>query len=260
MNPLSYLLLINLLFSCGLMTVVWALSIRINNYSIVDIAWAFAFGLMGILDFTQSSGPSATLFLVMLGVWSLRLGLFLFSRIQRHYPSEDNRYVQLRKEYGSHVRKRFFIFFQLQALSLVFLSLPLIIVTRYASTEISTIQWIAFGVWTMGILGETLADWQASRFKTRPENKDKICQIGLWNYSRHPNYFFESVIWWSYFLYACAFPWGWVSILCPLTILFLLLKVTGIPLAEAQAIKNRGSAYLDYQKSTSRFIPWFKGS
>lgn len=93
-----------------------------------------------------------------------------------------------------------------------------------------------------------------------PANKGKICEIGLWNYSRHPNYFFEWLIWVSYFIFALGSPWGWLSIICPLAILYFLLKVTGIPYTEAQMIKSRGQAFIDYQKTTSAFVPLPKNS
>ena len=94
-------------------------------------------------------------------------------------------------------------------------------------------------------------------FTSDPANKGKICQTGLWRFSRHPNYFFESVVWWGFFVAAVSSPWGWVTVICPLMMLWFLLKVTGIPLTEKHSVERRGQAYRDYQKTTSAFIPWF---
>jgi steroid 5-alpha reductase family enzyme len=103
-----------------------------------------------------------------------------------------------------------------------------------------------------------LADAQLNAFKRRPDKSSPVCDVGLWRYSRHPNYFFEWLIWVAYFLFAAASPWGWLGILSPVAILFLLLKVTGIPMTEEQAVRSKGDAYRRYQKTTSAFVPWFR--
>src|SRR5262249_44045583 len=103
-------------------------------------------------------------------------------------------------------------------------------------------------------------DLQLEKFKKDPANKGQTCQVGLWNYSRHPNYFFEWLIWVSYFLFACGSSHGIYSIICPAIMLYLLFKVTGIPATEAQALKSRGDQYRDYQKRVSVFVPWFPKS
>jgi steroid 5-alpha reductase family enzyme len=121
--------------------------------------------------------------------------------------------------------------------------------------ELSILEYAGAALWTICIIGEATADAQLKRFKSKPENKGKVCNVGLWSYSRHPNYFFEWMIWVSYFIFACASPWGWISIVCPAIILLLLFKVTGIPLTEEQSIRSRGDAYREYQRTTSVFVP-----
>jgi steroid 5-alpha reductase family enzyme len=113
-------------------------------------------------------------------------------------------------------------------------------------------------VWAISILGEAIADAQLKRFKSKPENKGKVCDAGLWNYSRHPNYFFESMIWVGYFLVSLNADYGWVGVLSPITIILLLFRVTGIPMTEEQALRSKGDAYKEYQRTTSVFVPWFK--
>jgi steroid 5-alpha reductase family enzyme len=108
----------------------------------------------------------------------------------------------------------------------------------------------------VGIVGESVSDSQMSRFKARNPDSKAVCQEGLWRYSRHPNYFFEAVIWSGIYVYTCGSEWGWAMIHAPATIIFLLLKVTGIPPTEAAAVRRKGDAYRRYQKTTSPFIPW----
>ena len=107
----------------------------------------------------------------------------------------------------------------------------------------------------IGLIGETIADQQMSAFKSEDTDRKSVCKKGLWKYSRHPNYFFESVIWIGFFIFAAGSPWGWTTIYAPAIITFLLLKVTGIPPTEASAVKSKGDAYREYQRTTSPFIP-----
>jgi steroid 5-alpha reductase family enzyme len=107
-------------------------------------------------------------------------------------------------------------------------------------------------------LGEATADSQLKAFKKDPSNKSKVCSQGLWNYSRHPNYFFQWLMWMSYFVFALASPYGYLAIISPAIILYLLLKVTGIPMTEEQSIRSKGEAFKKYQQTTSAFVPWFK--
>jgi steroid 5-alpha reductase family enzyme len=124
--------------------------------------------------------------------------------------------------------------------------------------RLSPLEWAGLSLWVVALLGETAADAELKRFKADPANKGKTCRKGLWNYSRHPNYFFEWLIWVAFFLAALASPYGWISLLCPVLMFIFLFKVTGIPMTETQALKTRGKDYRDYQRTTSMFVPWFK--
>jgi steroid 5-alpha reductase family enzyme len=103
-----------------------------------------------------------------------------------------------------------------------------------------------------------VADQQLKRFRQDPANKGKVCQTGLWNYSRHPNYFFEWLVWVAFFLAAAATPLGWLTVYCPALMLYFLFRVTGIPATEEQSIRTKGEAYREYQRTTSVFVPWKK--
>lgn len=258
---MSYLeaLLASLVFMFVLMSVVWFLGRRWNNYSIVDAAWAGSFFVVALLLSFISPGylPRKILLLIVVGLWSLRLAYFLGRRIYGHHPIEDSRYQQLRKEYGAQIGVRFFLFFQYQAVSVVFLAVPFLEVLRASSDSLSGVEVFGFILAVLSLVGESVADSQAQRFKQNPENKNKTCQVGLWRYSRHPNYFFESCIWWGFYIMAIGASQAYYTIYAPLIILILLLKVTGVPPSEAAALKKRGDEYRRYQETTSMFIPWF---
>ena len=132
------------------------------------------------------------------------------------------------------------------------------IITINPNPDLSWLEYTGFGIWIISILGETIADQQLSSFKKDHGNKEKVCQEGLWYYSRHPNYFFQWLMWVSYFVFALASPYGYLAIISPAIILLLILKVTGIPPTEAQAVRSKGDAYKEYQRTTSAFFSWFK--
>ena len=230
---------------------------KLNNFSVVDVAWAA--GFLPIVLFYAVVGEGAfthkMTFVIMMGVWSFRLGGFLYSRVKRHHPVEDTRYQELRREWSSNLNRKFFWFYQFQAVLLWLLSAPGAIVSVNKSVDLVLAEWLGAVIWICGLIGESVADTQAERFKEDPSNTGKVCQIGLWRYSRHPNYFFESIIWIGYFVFALGSPKGWVTIYCPALILWLLLKVTGIPYSEQRSLKSRGEAYREYQRTTSAFIP-----
>ena len=224
--------------------------------------WAFGFTSVAILIFVGGKGwgPRRSLILVTLGFWSLRLGTFLYRRIRTHHPHEDGRYLDLRTKYKTRVEKGFFWFFQMQAASVVLLSVPFLMMSQNEQQSLSPFEVIGFIVWIFSLIGESVADAQMARFKRNPAHKGQTCEEGLWAYSRHPNYFFESCIWWGFYLMALGTPGTWFTVYCPLVILMLLLKVTGVPLAEIQSLKSRGDQYRDYQRRVSVFVPWFPRS
>ena len=239
---------------------VWALARKVDNYSVVDPAWALGLlwpiGVMAWGVGTSSYMPRVLLMSIMGACWSLRLGSYLVMRVASHHPAEDVRYKVLREGWKDRLARNFFWFFEAQALLVVLLAVPFAISLCNPTAHLSWIEWAGLAIWAVGFVGESIADNQMRRFKADPTNKGKVCQVGLWKYSRHPNYFFESVIWWGFWVFACGSPWGWVTIYAPLLILHFLLRVTGIPLTEKCAVESKGEAYREYQRTTSAFIPW----
>ncbi len=256
MNPVT-LALEALAALCVLFVLVYVLARVIDNFGIVDIAWSYSFIVIAVIYAALGEGWPLRRALVatMATLWALRLGTHLLVRIARKHPEEDGRYRQLRKDWGSLFMVKMAGFFQLQALSVVVLGYPFLAACSNPSIGMRPLEWAGAALWLIAISGEALSDAQLSWFKRSPANRGQVCDAGLWRYSRHPNYFFEWLIWVSYFLFASASPWGWVSILSPACILFLLLRVTGIPATEEQSVRSKGDLYRRYQERTSAFVP-----
>lgn len=239
------------------MAAAWAICRRLNNASFIDVAWAYGFALVVWLYVVIAPGdPVRQGFIAgMVTIWSLRLGTHLLVRVARRHPREDPRYAALREQFPQRTWFMFFGFFALQALLIGLLSAPFAVACTNPAPGINL--WEIGGVllWGLAFGGETLADLQLKQFHANPANKGKVCNIGLWRYSRHPNYFFEWVIWIAFFVFAVGSPWGWATFFCPLIMLHFLLNVTGVPPVEEQSLKSRGDAYRAYQRVTSKFIP-----
>lgn len=235
----------------------WFYAKKIDNFSLVDAAWSFGFTVHAVIfaGFGTGYGLRRLLVFVMLTAWGLRLFNFLVRRIIRHHPAEDARYLELRGKYRPHVHRGFFWFYQYQAWSISLLTFPLLFVCLNSSAEIKGIEIAGFVLWLIALIGEALADKQKADYYKIPGNRQSVCNVGLWRYSRHPNYFFESLIWWGLFLFTLGTPNMFLAIYAPLVMLFLLLRVTGIPISERAQLKRYGAEFEKYQRTTSAFIP-----
>ncbi|NIR52747.1 DUF1295 domain-containing protein [candidate division KSB1 bacterium] len=240
------------------MFVLWLVHLRIKNAGIVDIGWAGNFALIAIIYYLMGGGYETRKLLIaaMALLWSLRLTGYLFVRVVGH--EEEGRYRQLRREWrGKNVDLRFLFFFLFQGVLNVVLALPLLLACVNPEPHLSIFEFVGFGLWAVALLGESLADRQLQKFKANPANKGKVCRVGLWKYSRHPNYFFEWLIWVAFFVFALPSPFGLTALVSPLLMSYFLFKVTGIPATEEQSLRSKGEAYREYQRSTSMFVPWF---
>ena len=261
MNPLP-LVIAGTALAMAMMVVVWFFAKRMDNAGIVDIWWSFGFTPVALFYGIFGSGHMIRngLIAAMVCAWSLRLGMHLYKRVMSHHPEEDPRYAALRKQYPKRTWLMFFGFFQLQGLLIGLLSLPIAFACANPSPGIGFFEVAGVLLWLVAIGGESIADMQLALFKAQPASKGRVCDFGLWKYSRHPNYFFEWLVWIAYFVFALGSPWAWVGLASPLLMLFFLTRMTGIPPAEARALASRGDAYRDYQRRTSAFIPWFPKS
>ena len=240
-----------------IMVIIWLWALKIKNNGVVDIFWSTNFLVIAVIIWFLSDGymPRKNLVCALAGLWSIRLGVYLLIRVGAHLKEEEGRYKQLRLEWND---TKFFFFFQMQAFSNVMLSIPFFIIALNQDTHISIIEYIGAGLFLLCIIGEGVSDWQLQYFKKHNTVKGKVCEFGLWNYSRHPNYFFQFSLWISVLIFALPSPYGWLAVICPLSIGYLIFKVTGIPMTEEQAVRSRGEAYKEYQRTTSVFVPWFK--
>ncbi|MSU32537.1 MAG: DUF1295 domain-containing protein, partial [Pedosphaera sp.] len=191
------------------------------------------------------------------------VGRTLTLRWYRHQPAEDVRYAKLRADWGRETHRRMFWFYQLQGALQVFLSIPFLITSLNTNRSngplgLGLFEWAGVLLWFIGIAGETLADRQLATFRADATHRGQVCQSGLWKYSRHPNYFFETVIWLSFAVVALGSPLGFFGLLAPIAIGHFLINVTGIPMTEELSLKSKGEAYRAYQRTTSAFFPWFK--
>lgn len=257
---ITNIILICLLVCCIIMLLVWLWAIKIKNAGIVDIFWSYNFPVIAIILYLTAGGFDTRKLLIcsMVFVAGMRLGTYLLIRVTKHINEEEGRYKKIREEWTPNADSKFFWFFQMQAASNVFLAIPFFIITANPNPQLSFFEYLGTVIWLIGFLGESIADAQLKKFKSLADSKGKVCNIGLWNYSRHPNYFFEWIMWVAYFIFALGSPYGYISIISPFVILYLVLKVTGIPLTEEQSIRSKGLLYKEYQKTTSAFIPWFK--
>ena len=240
------------------MAALWAWQIRSGNAGIVDFGWAFSIASLAV--FAASASDAPLLRKVVVGgtgsIWGYRLALHLLRDRILGQP-EEGRYVTLRRNWAATVQRFFFVFFQAQALLAIVLALPFFLAARRTDPGISGFEVAGLLIWVAGVAGESLADHQLARFKSDPANRGKTCRAGLWRYSRHPNYFFEWVLWCGMATLALGAPFGWLAYGSPALILFFILRITGIPPTEAQALASRGDDYRRYQRETSAFFPWF---
>ena len=241
------------------MVVVWVFARRMNNAGIVDVGWSGSFAPVAVFCGIFGSGHPMRngLIAAMVCAWSLRLGSHLYKRVMSHHPDEDPRYAALRVQFPRYTWLMFFGFFQLQAVLVGLLSLPVALACSNPSGGIGLFEVAGLALWIAAIGGEAVADAQLAAFRAQPSNRGRVCEFGLWKYSRHPNYFFEWLVWIAFSVFALGAPFGWAGLLSPLLMLYFLTCVTGIPPSEAHSLSSRGEAYRSYQQRTSPFIPWF---
>lgn len=250
-------LLIALAAASLFMAALWLVQRRIGNAGIVDVAWAGVIGALSVFYAVVLPGEPwlrATV-AVMLGVWSLRLTRYLYVRVVGH--PEEGRYQTLRENWGEDADRKFFWFYQMQAVAAWAFAANALVASISAPPPAGWLVVLSVALWATGIAGVATADAQLAAFKRDPDSRGKTCRRGLWRYSRHPNYFFEWIHWCSYIPLAAASPGWWVPLVNAAALLYLFLFVTGIPPTERQALKSRGEDYRRYQRTTSAFVPWF---
>jgi steroid 5-alpha reductase family enzyme len=241
-----------------LMTILWVVSVTIRNVSIVDLFWGFGFVLTAGFYFLKTDGfelrKIIILFLVV--IWGMRLSIYLAWR--NLGKGEDFRYKEFRKKYGEN-RYWWISFLQtflLQGVLMWLISAPLLGAQYYNNRNVlSFLDYTGIAFWIIGFLFETGGDFQLAKFKADPSNKGKILATGFWKYTRHPNYFGDSSVWWGYG-FICLAAGSYLPVLGSVLMTALIIKVSGVALLE-KSLKQQKSQYKEYIEKTSAFLPWF---
>lgn len=245
------------LWLSGFFTLLWVLHLCVRNASLADVGFCLAFGIIVLAcGFSSTGNLSRRMLIAGMGIlYAVRLGYHLFShRVWK--KSEDPRYQKIRTILGGWESLGMFCYFQIQVPACLLFAGLLCWVMNHPAEGIR--WWDALGViiFLIAVIGEALADRQLESFRHDPLNKGKTLQVGLWRYSRHPNYFFESLHWWAYVPLAVGLPGAWASVFWPILMTISLLWVTGVPWAESQALASRRESYRQYQRTTNMFFPW----
>jgi steroid 5-alpha reductase family enzyme len=243
-----------------LMAGAWIVQQRTGNSGWVDTIWTFSLGLVGAASAlwpVEGAAPNARQWLVaaLVAVWSLRLGLHIAGRTAG--ITDDPRYAAFAKEWGVDSPRRMFVFLQNQGFGSIPLVFSIFVAARFPSDLLRPQDYLGALILVAGIAGEAVVDAQLNRFRNDAANKGRVCDIGLWRWSRHPNYFFEWFGWLAYPVMALSplYLWGCATLLAPAFMYWILVHVTGIPPLEEQMLRSRGERYRDYQSRTSMFFP-----
>jgi steroid 5-alpha reductase family enzyme len=249
------LALLGLLSMLKLMLSAWAIHQMRRNASWVDVGWAAGLGLLALLYATFGSGygPRRLLVAVVAGAWSLRLTAHLLARVLQH--PEDERYAEMRARWGGNLRAKFLALFLGQGVLDVVLAIPFLAAAVDPSPVLHPVTVLGALVAIGGMVGEATADAQLRAFKSDPQNRGLVCRVGLWGWSRHPNYFFDWVVWCGFALLGLMSPLGWLGVVSPVLMFYFLTRVTGVTATEAHALQSRGEAYARYQREVSAFFP-----
>jgi len=255
---ISDLYLNNFLAVAFMMLLGWLVSLYKKNVTIVDSLWGLGFILIAWLTWFQADGYWARKLLLasLATIWGVRLVVYL--SVRNYGKSEDPRYAKWRKASGPRFWwVSLFKVFLLQALFLWSIALAIQTgQTNAQPTHLGVLDLAGTGIWIIGFVFESVGDWQLTRFKSIPANRGKVMDRGLWQYTRHPNYFGECLIWWGLFCITLSDPRAWWTVVSPIIITLVLLKMTGIPLTEKLILEKR-PGYRAYRESTAAFFPWF---
>jgi steroid 5-alpha reductase family enzyme len=246
----------------AIMSVAFAIQQRTGNSGWVDTVWTFGLGLVGagaaltpLAD--TSAQPRQLIVAAFAAVWSARLGLHIATRTAKII--DDPRYAKMIEGWGDNARQEMFWLLQKQAVVSIPLAMAMFLAAHNPAPGLMAGDVVGIAVMAVAVIGEGIADWQLQTFKSDPANKGGINDIGLWRWSRHPNYFFETFGWLSYPLLAVnltgAYPWGWLAFAAPACMYWLLVYVSGIPPLEEHMLRTRGDQFRAYQRRTNAFFP-----
>ncbi|MEN9342353.1 MAG: hypothetical protein RIQ54_609 [Candidatus Parcubacteria bacterium] len=236
-----------------------AVAFLIRRNDVADVAWGLGFFVVTVAAFVMGSPlvDRGFLVVVLVGVWALRLSSHIYLR--NRSKTEDYRYQQWRHDWGKWFYLRTFLqVFMLQGFLVLVVSLPAVLTTIYRGGSWQITDVVGFAIWLFGFFFESVGDRQLANFLKNPANKGKLIQTGLWKYTRHPNYFGEIAQWWGVGVISLAVPYGVVGLIGPLTITWLITKVSGVPLLEEKMARHPDFA--EYKRKTNMIVPWIPKS
>jgi steroid 5-alpha reductase family enzyme len=238
------------------MTTVFAASRILKRTDLIDVTWGLAITVAAVSSYIIGGNSIGwniqTIVVILVCVWGLRLSYTLSLRFRK--TKEDRRYIELRKKWhGSEFINTYVRIFLVQAMFAAIVAFGVMILNVHTMTETGVVAYIGVVVWGIGFFFESVGDWQLKRFLADKTNRGKLMTRGLWRYTRHPNYFGEAAQWWGIFIIVISVPQGWLAIISPVLITYLLLFVSGVPMTE-KAFKGR-KGWKAYQKQTSKFLP-----
>ena len=239
----------------ALLFTLWVLHRRWQNAGVVDIGWTLAIGMQAVTAAMLGTGDATRRVIlgVIGGAWSLRLATHLIVRVAG--KPEDPRYAELRARWGGNVEVKMLAFFLFQGVLATALASPFFVAAMDPSPTLHPVFLAGVALAVIAVVGESVADAQLRRFVADPATRGQVCRVGLWGWSRHPNYFFECLHWAAYVPLAWGADGVWLALLPPAVMAFLLLKLSGIPATEAQAARTRPE-YAEYIRTVSPLIPW----
>ncbi len=252
-----YFALSSILFAY--MSLWFVVSLVRKRNDVADVAWGLGFVLMTWTSYFLSDGSGTRRILVgiLVSIWGLRLAWHIYRRNKG--KAEDYRYMAWRKEWGKWFYLRSYAqIYLLQGMLLFLIVMPVLLINKSSESALGMLDVFGGAVWLFGFYFEAVGDAQLAQFIKNPANKGKLMQSGLWAYTRHPNYFGEVTQWWGLWLVAMSVPNGWFGIIGPITITFLILKVSGIPMLEKKMMEN--PEFSEYKKNVSMFFPLPKKS
>ncbi len=235
------------------MTLWWVVSLIKKRNDIADVAWGIGFIVISLVLFlqTNSTNIKGYIILIMVTLWGVRLATHIGTR-HRGKP-EDGRYQTMRKEWKYPILQSYTNVFLSQGFFMLLVAAPILLFFSAAPGTLNWYNFIGLMIWIVGFVFESIGDYQLAQFIKNPKNKGKIMRYGLWRYSRHPNYFGEISLWWGFYIFTLFTPFWYLGLVGPLTITFLIIGVSGIPMLEERYKGNRD--YENYQKTTSAFFP-----
>lgn len=235
----------------------FVVSLLTHRNDFADVAWGLGFVVLAWASFFMggSSGVQGMIVTFLVTIWGLRLAGHIYSR--NRGAAEDYRYRAWRKEWGAWFYPRSYVqVYLLQGILLYLIAIPVLVINSHLSDHLTIVGLFGIAVWTAGFFFEVVGDWQLAHFVKNPDNKGKLMTTGLWQYTRHPNYFGEVTLWWGLWIVALSVPYGWLTVVGPLTITVVILKVSGVPMLEKKMAEHPDFAA--YKRTTSMFVPWLK--